>query len=393
MTKANSDSPRVIFIGPVPPPHIGPTLATVVLLESTLKDQFELIHLDTSDPRDIESLGAIDFTNIWLGIKSYFQLFFLLICYRPRLVYIPISQTTVGYLRDSIYIWMSRAFFCKVVCHLRGAFFREWIDNANPLTRAFVKLSHRRIHGQIVLGKCLKPLFDGYVDRDRMHVVPNGKDCDVTPISAQTHKQPGKPAKVLFLANIIRTKGVLDVLESARILNSDEIEFVFAGAWHEPVSRKEIEYFLEENKRLRITWLGSVSGEKKRQTFEDADIFVFPTYYPPEGHPWVLIEAMAAGLPIITTDQGAIRESVIDGVNGFLIEKQNPAQLAEKVQQLADNETLRDKMGRASRQRYEEEFTEARMVEKMAAAFWGVLGGRGESRVARGECEAAVRDE
>jgi len=373
MDKSNSSRPRVLFIGAVPPPHIGPTLATVVLLKSKLRDYFELIHLDTSDHRDIGSLGAIDFINIWLGIKSYFQLLYYLIRYRPKLVYIPISQTTLGYLRDSIYIWLSRLFFCKVICHLRGGYFREWIDNTSPLTRAYVKMTHRRVHGQIVLGECLKPLFDGYVrDDSRLFVVPNGKDYDVKPNKSKREY----PVRVLYLANIIRTKGVLDALEACKIIGKDtRIEFHFAGAWHEDKIRDEIEEFLRTNKELPIKWIGSVSGASKREVFQAADIFLFPTYYPPEGHPWVIIEAMAAGLPVISTDQGAIRESVIDGTTGYLVEKRNPEDLVEKIMRLSGDEDLRERMSQESRKRYSNEFTEARMVQKMADAFTKVLSG------------------
>jgi glycosyltransferase involved in cell wall biosynthesis len=292
-----------------------------------------------------------------------------LVRFRPQLVYIPISQTTLGYYRDSVYIWLARLFSCKVVCHLRGGYFRKWLAEASVLTRAYVQLTHRRIQGQIVLGECLKPLFDGYVARHRVHVVPNGKDYEVTPI--QPRNKP--PTKVLFLANMIRTKGVLDVLEAARILDSNEIEFVFAGAWHEPEIQQDIEKFLRDNSRLNITWLGAVSAGAKRRAFEGADMFVFPTFYPPEGHPWVIVEAMAAGLPIITTDQGAIRESVVDGVNGFIVEKQNPEQLAQKIQQLVNDRTLRAEMSQQSRQRYLNHFTEQRMVDRMSGAWFAVM--------------------
>ena len=82
---------------------------------------------------------------------------------------------------------------------------------------------------------------------------------------------------------------------------------------------------------------------------------------------------MAAGLPIISTDQGAITESVIDGVNGFIVEKQNPQQIAEKIKFLIENPELKKKMGKESRRRYEENFTEEKMVERLTQAFNAVL--------------------
>jgi len=131
--------------------------------------------------------------------------------------------------------------------------------------------------------------------------------------------------------------------------------------------------FCREFPTLPVRFEGTVYGEEKMRLLGSSDIFVFPTYYPFEGHPWVIVEAMAFGLPIISTDQGAIRESVIDGVNGFIIEKSNPTQIAEKIKILVQNAELRMKMGRESRLLYETHFTEAHMVEKMAAVFQAII--------------------
>ena len=187
--------PRVLLVGPVPPPYMGPTLATVVILQSSLNEQFELIHLDTSDHRDIDTLGAIDFANIYLALKGYWQMLVAIVRHRPALVYIPISQTTIGYLKDSGFILIAK--FCgrRVLCHLRGGNFRHWYDSASTLTRFYVRCIHGWIDGQIVLGECLRPLFAGIVAENRIHVVPNGKN-----ISYPAALRPDRRVRLLFLA-------------------------------------------------------------------------------------------------------------------------------------------------------------------------------------------------
>ena len=84
-----------------------------------------------------------------------------------------------------------------------------------------------------------------------------------------------------------------------------------------------------------------------------------------EGHPWVIVEAMASGLPIITTDQGCIKESVIDGENGFIIPKRDPDSIAEKIIHLIEQPELRERMGKKSRQLYEANLTEEHFVQRM----------------------------
>ena len=105
-------------------------------------------------------------------------------------------------------------------------------------------------------------------------------------------------------------------------------------------------------------------------------MFVLPTYYLPEGQPWVIVEAMAAGLPIIATAQGAIPESVIDEANGYLVPKQDPEALAEKMRSLILDSDLRAKMGKQSRIFYEKSFTEEVMIRSLSIVFRRVLSTR-----------------
>lgn len=361
---------KVIFLGPLPPPYMGPTVATEFLLKSRLADRFELIHLDTSDHRGAEELGAIDFTNIYLGLKHTMQLFWLILIHRPAMVYIPISQTTLGFLRDSLFIMVSALQRCTILCHLRGGNFRNWFDSCNGLMRGYIRLIYRFVDGQIVLGKKLRPLFEGLVPANHIFVVPNGRDFSPFPQKPVA----GPKITILFLANFIRTKGILDVVHAARIVAQQcpHIEFVLAGNWVEDDVRAELETFLRREP-VPVRIIGPVVGEKKHETLRSADIFVFPSYYPPEGHPWVIVEAMAAGLPIISTDQGAITESVIDGENGYIVEKRNPAALAAKIINLIRHPEKRLAMGQASRKLYEENFTETIVVAQMAQTFDALL--------------------
>jgi colanic acid/amylovoran biosynthesis glycosyltransferase len=89
---------------------------------------------------------------------------------------------------------------------------------------------------------------------------------------------------------------------------------------------------------------------------------------------------MAAGLPVISTNQGAITESVIDGVNGFIVEKRNVESIAEKILFLCNHDDTRKRMGAESRRLYEQEFTESRLVDRMTGVFHAVLAGSGSER-------------
>jgi glycosyltransferase involved in cell wall biosynthesis len=108
-------------------------------------------------------------------------------------------------------------------------------------------------------------------------------------------------------------------------------------------------------------------GEQKELYLLDTDIFVLPSWS--EGFPLVILEAMAAGCPVISTRVGAIPEVVLDGVTGILVEKQNPQQLAQAMITLIENPDLRRQMGQAGRKRFEEHFTFDRCIDRMIAVF------------------------
>lgn len=123
--------------------------------------------------------------------------------------------------------------------------------------------------------------------------------------------------------------------------------------------------------QLPVSFHPADAGEKKFQFLSEADIFIFPPRAP-EGHPWVVVEAMAAGLPIISTDQEP-SSSVLDGKNGFIVPVRDPAAIAAHLKELIQNDAKRVEMGQFSRHLYETEFTEKRMVERLAATFRAVI--------------------
>ena len=363
-------------MGKLPPPYIGPAVAAQIILNSRLKEEFQLIHLDLSDHRDVNTLSKIDFVNIYLAFKQYTQLVVLILKHKPDMVYIPAGQTTIGYLRDAVFILLSKLFRRRVLCHLRGGNFLSWYNASSRVTQWVVRIVHRRVDGQIVLGSNLRQLFSWILPEDKIFVVPNGGNYTIANEARQENTNPDTDrCNVLFLGNFIGSKGVLDVLKASRIVNETypKARFRFAGSWRDSETRTEFNRFMSENPHLAVDVLGPVTGDDKYKLLASSDLFVFPTYYPNEGHPWVIVEAMAAGLPIISTRHAAIPESVHDGVNGYLVEKHSPKQIAEKVIFLIKNPDVRQKMSGESRRIYLENFTEDIMVRKLGASFSAVL--------------------
>ncbi len=99
------------------------------------------------------------------------------------------------------------------------------------------------------------------------------------------------------------------------------------------------------------------------EALHKADVLVHPTRE--DCFPLVILEAMAAGLPVISTREGGIPDEVEDGMTGILCEKRDPAALADALKHLMEDAALRERMGRAGRERYERLFSASRFERRL----------------------------
>ena len=359
---------KVAVIGALPPPFMGPTLATKVILNSDyLKERYSLFHVDTSDHRSLKTLGIFDITNLFLAVYSYFKLIICLLKFKPDIVYLQISQTTIGFLRDSFYIIVSNIFRRKIVLHLRGGQFRIWYDSCSKLMQWYVRAVYKKVSSQIVLGNNLKILFANILPSEKISVIPNGKD-----INFLNEKIDDGKVRILFAANLKESKGIRNVIRVIpRVLKKANfpVEFHILGDNVEESTSIWIDEYLSKRDYLPVTLHGKKTGEDKYNIFIQSDIFLFPTYYPPEGHPWVIIEAMAAGLPVISTDQGAIVESVINGENGIITSKFDLDIISEDLLSLINSPELRKTYGEKSKKMYNKSFMEKNMINGLINVF------------------------
>jgi glycosyltransferase involved in cell wall biosynthesis len=198
------------------------------------------------------------------------------------------------------------------------------------------------------------------VPPERVAVVPNG-----TP-DPHPNGMPRDGSTVLFLSNLLRRKGVAESLETAlRVVERHpSARFIFAGDWEDERLEHEMRE-LAERAGDTIRFVGSVGDSEKRRLLLSSSVLLFPPVLP-EGHPRVVLEALAAGLPIVTTDRGAIAETVPNGEAGFVLPEPDSNELADCVLRLLEDKELRIRMGEGARRRYLERFTLEHADRRMA---------------------------
>jgi glycosyltransferase involved in cell wall biosynthesis len=359
----------VIILGKTPPPYYGPAIATDIILRSSLRRSYKLIHIDTLLNSSVDTFGRFKWNKIFLLFKSYIKYIKTLKRHNIDIILLPISQAKGGLIKDSIYILIASLNSKRIILHLRGSALLDRYNSFNPLLKMYFAYVFHRCSAAIVLGENLRYIFQPFFEDDKIFIVPNGANY-VFP-----HKNVEESRIfILYFSNLQASKGIEDVVASLKFLPKGDLENIFLnviGKWRNDGLRKKCQTIVKDH-NLPVKFFEPLSGSLKWQHFANADIFVFPPREP-EGHPWVIVEAMAAGLPIISTDQGAITESVLDGINGFIVNPYNPNQMAEKISYLINNIEARTNMGRKSRQLYEEKFTEEIMIRNLEKVFDIVL--------------------
>ena len=368
---------KILLIGSLPPPYHGSNVYFEGLLDSKLKDKYEIFHVDISDHRGLENLTRLDTTNVKLALKGILELRSALGQFKPDLVYIPVASNFLPFLRDGLFI-LTAAYFsnAKIVIHLHeGSYFREeFYGKSNFIVKKFIKHALSKVDTAIVYTRGLEATFNGLVKKVVSFL--NGKDVDgpVEYVRSNTGA-----TKIAYIGNLFESKGILNFLRSAIIISSScpEARFIVAGTWgadKEKVNREAERIIAEGRLEDKIKFLGSVTGDELKDFYMSTDVLIFPSMYLYEGCPLIIIDALGFGIPVISSKGiGAIPEMISDGIDGFLIDPANPQEIADKAVMLINDPHLRTEIGKAGRKKYEEEFTKDKNISNIIRTFEDAL--------------------
>jgi glycosyltransferase involved in cell wall biosynthesis len=149
--------------------------------------------------------------------------------------------------------------------------------------------------------------------------------------------------QLLFVGRIVAEKGIHELFSAFETLlaKNEKIQLSIAG------DGPDLPELIKHSKSYQpglVRFLGFVKGQELETAYRDADLLVLPSYQ--EGFPYVAIEAMRAGLPIISTNTGALDELVTDGLTGFKVPPKDADALAETISRLINQRMLLEEMSR-----------------------------------------------
>lgn len=187
------------------------------------------------------------------------------------------------------------------------------------------------------------------------------RGAGVNPLEFRSVVTKPRPLQVILVARMLKDKGVFEFVEAARLLQGMEARFILVGdvdtSNHAAIPQSQLKTW---NKEGAVEWWGFRSDIPK--LMEECAIACLPSYR--EGLPKSLLEAMAAGIPCVTTDVPGCREAVKHGVNGILVKKNDSAELAMAIARLLVDDVLRIKLGMNGREMIEREFCTRIIVDQ-----------------------------
>lgn len=345
----------LLFMLHLPPPVHGSSMVGKYIRESAqINNAFTCRYINLLASKQISESGRISLTKIGGFIGLAFHLLFELLKRKPAICYFALTTTGAAFYRDVLLIALLRLFHVKRVYHLHNKGISRWQE------KTFHRVLYRFVFHNadvILLSKYLYPDVQVFVQKEKVHICPNGIPNEAPVLKSQAPNKSTDVPKILFLSNLIETKGVFVLLKACSLLKQKGIPFQcdFIGGEGD-ITAEQFQGIVEQlDLTNQVTYLGKKFGKEKSQAFSQADIFAFPTFY--ECFGIVLLEAMQHELPVVSTYEGGIRDVVEENVTGYLVPQKDEHTLADKLEILIKEPSLRYKMGMAGRLKYEKEFT------------------------------------
>jgi glycosyltransferase involved in cell wall biosynthesis len=242
--------------------------------------------------------------------------------------------------RDSAYVLAGMAARCPVILHLHGAEFDRFYDGSSTPSRAAVRFFLEHAAWVAAPSQRIASWIRSVAPAAHVSCLPN-------PVSIPVLQEGARPNLILFLGRLEPEKGVYELLEAVSQLRAviPDVRLVCAGDGN----RTAVARYAE---RLGISdavkFTGWVGPSGKRALLESAAVYALPSYS--EGIPMSLLEAMAAGVPVVASPVGGIPEVLTDGVSGLLAAPGDVATLTRLLRKLLIDRKLGARVGAAGRE-------------------------------------------
>ncbi len=266
----------------------------------------------------------------------------------------------------------------KTIMHIHGGFFDRFYEGLSPFLKKRLVKGLNRSDALICLSEGWKKFYTSTFKEPRVFVLENAINLDeFRDIGEFRDYSSHDTLTALYLGRISERKGVFDLIPVASRIRDQgyKMRFILAGRSERGESRKLGWAFDDAGLKGYYELPGEVTGHKREALFRDADCFILPSHA--EGMPITILEAFAAGLPVIVTNVGATPEVIRDGENGILVKPGDSAGMAQALIRLILDPWLRERLGRSGFKDANERFSVTRWVDELKIIYTEVMRGQG----------------
>ncbi len=361
--------PIAHLVGRFPPPFDGQSLATLRLL-GLAKGEFDVRPFDTALKNQALTPSGLRVRHRtvchYLRLRPGLRRSLATAPHAPVL-WGSISPTPSGHFRDMVATLPCFSSSQKVVAIAhRGGFDRLF---RHPATAFTARRMARRVDRFVFLSHALAWQVAPWVPASKCDIIPYTVEPCISATEAADKSMRGLGSSVnsgvlrlLYLSNMIQTKGYLDVLEGIGILHArgQKVTAEFVGRWNTEADQA---HFKKRVDALGldgvVTHLGALRDRHAiNERHHLADVFLLPTYYSEEAQPISIIEALSAATPVVVTRHSGIKDMVSHGRAARFVPPRSPAAIADAVIDLSDSTTWKA-ASRQARARYDEHFSKS----------------------------------
>jgi glycosyltransferase involved in cell wall biosynthesis len=359
-----TDRPAVLMLAHFPPPVHGVAAVSEAVLD--LRRDFAITTVPIQLSRGLDQIGRFSLGKPLLVLRMVLRAARAWRAARPQLVYMTLVPHGGGFYACLPLVALLRLLRARVVYHLHG----KGIGAAAARSALYRRLFAWAMAGGSVILLSPRLVADAVgLLPERTFFLPNyGPDPTAAGARDGGH--------ILFLSNLVESKGPLVLLDALAMLRARGCRFraSFTGIPFPPLSA---ERFAEEVAARgldgHVQYTGPVYGADKAALIAAADIFAFPTMN--DAFPLALLEAMAGGLAVVTTPEGAIPDIVDPGVTGLLVPQGDAVALAGALATLLADPARCRRMGAVGQARVRDHFSRERFLTGMAAIWTAVMKG------------------
>ena len=319
---------KILFIAPAEGTQGGISAVIDNYKCSRFWSQYNGGHFSTSIESDSRLYALL------YQIKQIIIFFVYILFTRPRAASIHTASWNSFY-RSFIYILIAWLLRIPVVLHIHPVFFHEFYIRGGLVRKSLIKIAGKMSTKIVFLTSSIRDLFVSIFPGKELLVLPNPVNVSLFESDVCSHKR--NRMQLLFMGWIVKEKGVYDIVDIIPeiITAFPDARFIFAG--NKEIS--QLRDLIEPRKLNKFASVpGWVSGQDKVDLLLTSGVLLLPTYS--EGVPNVILEAMASGLPIITTPVGGIPSILEDGVSGLFVNPGNKEELKTAVLKLLSDEVL-----------------------------------------------------